>query len=77
MAHIFNPSTGEAGAGGSLSSRPTWTTEEFPDSQSCYIEKRCLEKQTNKQELSGSLLSTSSQVTDELPLALDAMTSSP
>jgi hypothetical protein len=27
VAHPFNPSTGEAEAGGFLSSRPTWSTE--------------------------------------------------
>jgi hypothetical protein len=38
----FNPSTWEAEAGGSLSSRPAWSTE-FQDSQS-YTEKPYLEK---------------------------------
>jgi hypothetical protein len=27
VAHAFNPSTGEAEAGGFLSSRPAWSTE--------------------------------------------------
>jgi hypothetical protein len=43
VAHAFNPSTREAEAGGSLSSRPAWSTE-FQDSQG-YTEKPCLEKQ--------------------------------
>ena len=30
VAHTFNPSTGEAEAGGSLSSRPAWSTEQVP-----------------------------------------------
>ena len=42
MVHAFNPSTWKAEAGGSLSSRPAWSTE-FQDSQD-YIEKPCLEK---------------------------------
>jgi hypothetical protein len=55
VAYAFNPSTGEAEAGGFLSSRPAWSTEwvpglqsEFQDNQG-YTEKPCLEnKQTNK-----------------------------
>ena len=30
VAHAFNPSTQEAEAGGSLSSRPAWSTEQVP-----------------------------------------------
>jgi hypothetical protein len=30
VAHAFNPSTWEAKAGGSLSSRPAWSTERVP-----------------------------------------------
>ena len=30
MAHAFSPSTWEAEAGGSLSLRPTWSTELIP-----------------------------------------------
>jgi hypothetical protein len=41
-ACTFNSSTQEAEAGGSLSSRPAWSTE-YHDSQS-YSEKSCLEK---------------------------------
>jgi len=33
VVHAFNPSTGEAEAGRSMSSRPAWSTEEFQDSQ--------------------------------------------
>jgi hypothetical protein len=42
VAHAFNPSIREAEAGGSLSSRPTWSTN-FQDSQG-YTEKSCLEQ---------------------------------
>jgi hypothetical protein len=49
VAHSFNPSTGEAEAGGFLSSRSAWSTKwgEFQDSQS-YTEKPCLEKKKKK-----------------------------
>jgi hypothetical protein len=30
VAHTFNPSTQEAEAAGSLSSKPTWSTEQVP-----------------------------------------------
>ena len=30
VAHTFNPSTQEAEEGGSLSSRPAWSTERIP-----------------------------------------------
>jgi hypothetical protein len=49
VAHVFNPSTWEAEAGGFLSSRPAWSTE-FQDSQG-YRKTPCLEepnKQTKK-----------------------------
>jgi hypothetical protein len=58
VKHTFNPSTQEAEASGSLSSRPTWSTEQFQESQGD-TEKPCLEqnktkqnktKQTNKQK---------------------------
>jgi hypothetical protein len=42
VAHVFNPSTWEAEAGGFLSSSPAWSTE-FQDSQG-YTEKPCPEK---------------------------------
>jgi hypothetical protein len=48
VAHAFNPSTGEAEAGGFLSSRPAWSTE-FQDSQG-YTEKPYLQKQKTKQQ---------------------------
>jgi hypothetical protein len=47
VAHIFNPSTREAEAGGFLSSRPAWLQSEFQDSQG-YTEKPCLKKTKNK-----------------------------
>jgi hypothetical protein len=43
VAHVFNPSTREAEAGGLLSLRPAWSQSEFQDSQG-YTEKPCLEK---------------------------------
>jgi hypothetical protein len=51
VAHVFNPSTWEAEAGGFLSSRLAWSTEwsEFQDSQS-YAEKPCPDKQKTKKE---------------------------
>jgi hypothetical protein len=52
VAHVFNPSTQEAEAGGFLSSRPgqPGLQSEFQDSQG-YTEKPCLKrKQTNKQK---------------------------
>jgi hypothetical protein len=36
MAHTFNPSTGEAEAGGFLSSRPAWSTEWVPGQPGLY-----------------------------------------
>ena len=45
VVHAFNPSTWEAEAGGSLSSKPAWSTT-FLDSQD-YTMKPCLK--TNKQ----------------------------
>jgi hypothetical protein len=47
VMHAFNPSTWEAEAGRSLSSRPAWSQSEFQDSQG-YTEKPCLEKKINK-----------------------------
>jgi predicted amidohydrolase YtcJ len=47
VVHIFNSSTQDAEAGGSLSSRPAWSTEQFQDSQN-YTGETLSEKQTNK-----------------------------
>ena len=47
VADAFHPSTQEAEAGGSLGSRPAWSTEQGQDSQG-YTEKPCLEKKLNK-----------------------------
>jgi hypothetical protein len=41
VAHAFSPSTWEAEAGRSLSSRPAWSTERVQDIQG-YTEKLCL-----------------------------------
>jgi hypothetical protein len=49
VVHAFNPSTWEAEAGGFLSSRPTWSTSEFQDSQG-YTEKHCLKKKKKKKK---------------------------
>jgi hypothetical protein len=54
VAHAFNPSTREAEAGGFLSSRPAWSTNEFQDSQG-YTEKPCLEKQQQQQKGGGEM----------------------
>ena len=43
----FNPSTGEAEAGGSLSSRPAWSTEQAPGRPGPHRET--LSQKTNKQ----------------------------
>jgi hypothetical protein len=43
VVHAFNPSTWEAEAGRSLSSRPAWSTSKFQDNQG-YTEKPCLGK---------------------------------
>jgi hypothetical protein len=48
VAHAFNPSTGEAEAGGFLSSRPGLQSE-FQGSQG-YTEKPCLEEQKKKKK---------------------------
>ena len=47
VAHAFNPSTLEAEAGGSLSSRPAWSTELVQDSQG-YTEKSCLQRKKKR-----------------------------
>ena len=47
VAHAFNPSTWEAEAGGSLSSRSAWSTDRVLGSQG-YAEKPVSNKQTNK-----------------------------
>jgi hypothetical protein len=41
VAHTFNPSTEEVEAGISVSSEPSWSTEEFQGCQG-YIEIHCL-----------------------------------
>jgi hypothetical protein len=49
VAHVFNPSTREAEAGGFLSSRPAGLQSEFQDSQG-YTEKPSLEKPKKKKK---------------------------
>jgi hypothetical protein len=49
VVHAFNPSTWEAEAGGSLSSRQPGLQSEFQDSQG-YTEKPCLKKQTKNKK---------------------------
>jgi hypothetical protein len=51
VAHALNPSTWEAEAGRSLSSRPAWSglQSEFQDSQG-YTEKPCLGKKKKKRK---------------------------
>ena len=48
VAHIFNPSTGEAVAGRFLSSRPAWTTEWVPGYPG--LHRETLSWKTNKQK---------------------------
>ena len=47
VAHAFNPSTQEAEAGGSLSSRPAWSTEWMPG-QSGLLLRETLSQDTTK-----------------------------
>jgi hypothetical protein len=49
VAHDFNPSTREAEAGVSLSSRPTWFTESVSGQSRPYLSQKTKNKQTNKQ----------------------------
>jgi hypothetical protein len=49
VAHAFSASTWEAEEGGSLSSRPAWSTEQVPG-QLGLIEKPCFEKQKKKKK---------------------------
>jgi hypothetical protein len=52
VAHAFNPSTGEAEAGGFLSSRPAWSTKWVPGQPGLHREtlsQKTKQKKTNKQ----------------------------
>jgi hypothetical protein len=62
VAHAFNPSTREAEAGGFLSSRPAWSTNEFQDSQG-NTEKPCLEKPKKKKKKKRKKISTENKPT--------------
>jgi hypothetical protein len=59
VAHTFNPSIPEAGAGRFLSSRPAWSTE-FQDSQG-YTEKPFLEKPKKKKKKKSNYKGSKSQ----------------
>ena len=48
MAHAFNPSTCKAEASRSLSSRPTWSTEQGPG-QPKLERKNCISKENRQQ----------------------------
>ena len=48
VAHAFNPSTREAEAGGSLSSRPAWSTRASSGTGPKATEKPCLEPPPKK-----------------------------
>jgi hypothetical protein len=48
VAHAFNPSTREAGAGRFLSSRPPWSTEWVPEQSELYRETLSWENKQNK-----------------------------
>jgi hypothetical protein len=51
VAHAFNPSTSEAEAGGFLSSRPAWSTEEVPEQPGLYRETLSRKTQTNTKKM--------------------------
>jgi hypothetical protein len=54
VAHAFNPSTGEAEAGGFLSSSPAWSTKWVLGQPELYKEtlsQKTKTKQTNKQNI--------------------------
>jgi hypothetical protein len=53
VVHAFNPSTREAG--GFLSLRPAWSTNEFQVSQG-YTEKPCLKKPKEKKKKNNLIL---------------------
>jgi hypothetical protein len=46
VAHAFNPSTWEAEAGGFLSSRPAWSTEQVPGQPG--LHRETLSRKTKK-----------------------------
>jgi hypothetical protein len=50
VAHAFNPSTREAEAGGSLSSRPAWSTEGVPGQPGLYRETLSKKKKKKLRE---------------------------
>jgi hypothetical protein len=53
--HAFNPRTQEAEVGGSLSSRPAWSTERVQTSER-YIVRPCLKQEKSKHNLDCFLL---------------------
>jgi hypothetical protein len=48
VAHAFNPSTWEAEAGGFLSSRPAWSTEQVPGQPG--LHRETLSRKTKKKK---------------------------
>jgi hypothetical protein len=50
MAHAFNPSTREAGAGGFLSWRPAWSTESVPGQPGLHREIMSRKKKKKKKK---------------------------
>jgi hypothetical protein len=54
VAHVFNPSTREAEAGGFLSSRPAWSTKWVPGQPG--LHRETLARKTNKQTKKRHLL---------------------
>jgi hypothetical protein len=60
VAHAFNPSTWEAEAGGFLSLRPAWSTEQVPGQPGLHRETlsgKNKKQNETKKECSGHLLS--------------------
>jgi hypothetical protein len=51
VAHAFNPSTWEAEAGGFLSSRPAWSTEQVPGQPGLHKETLSCKTKKNKKLL--------------------------
>jgi hypothetical protein len=55
VAHIFNPSTREAEAGGFLSSRPAWSTNRVPGQPG--LHRETLSRKTKKKKKSTDFIS--------------------
>jgi hypothetical protein len=61
MVHTFNPSTWEAEAGGSLSSRPAWSTEWAPGQPGLHRETLSQKIQKNIKQKNGEINMTRSK----------------